>query len=30
MQPCPLCGSYRVRVIAGEEFYVESIAVEAE
>jgi len=30
MQPCPLCGSYRVSVIAGEEFYVESIAVEAE
>jgi hydrogenase nickel incorporation protein HypA/HybF len=29
MQPCPLCGSYHVRVIAGEEFYVESIGVES-
>jgi hydrogenase nickel incorporation protein HypA/HybF len=29
MQPCPQCGSYRLRVLAGEEFYVESIAVEA-
>lgn len=30
VQPCPLCGSYHLRVIAGEEFYVESIAVETQ
>ncbi|HZU87054.1 MAG TPA: hydrogenase maturation nickel metallochaperone HypA [Anaerolineaceae bacterium] len=28
LTPCPQCASSRVRVIAGEEFWVESIAIE--
>jgi len=26
--PCPVCGSIRVRVLTGEEFYVDSIEIE--
>lgn len=25
---CPICGSYQTRIIAGEEFYVDSIEIE--
>lgn len=28
MQPCPNCGGYKVQVISGEEFYVDSIEIE--
>ncbi len=28
LEPCPTCGSFSVRVTAGEEFYVDSIAIE--
>lgn len=30
MEPCPQCGSYQVKVVAGEEFWVDSIAIENE
>jgi hydrogenase nickel incorporation protein HypA/HybF len=29
LEPCPACGSYRLVVTAGEEFYMDSIEVEA-
>lgn len=29
MVPCPACGSFRLVVIAGEEFYMDSIGVES-
>lgn len=28
LNPCPVCGSYTLQVIAGEEFYIDSIEVE--
>lgn len=28
MEPCPACGSFRLVVVAGEEFYMDSIGVE--
>lgn len=28
MRPCPNCGSFLIKVISGEEFYLDSIAVE--
>jgi hydrogenase nickel incorporation protein HypA/HybF len=28
MEPCPQCGSFQVKVIAGEEFWLDSIEVE--
>jgi len=28
MEPCPSCGSFRLVVVAGEEFYMDSIGVE--
>jgi hydrogenase nickel incorporation protein HypA/HybF len=30
LEPCPNCGSFAVKVLAGEEFYLDSIAVENE
>ncbi len=27
MEPCPNCGSFQVKVVAGEEFYLDSIEV---
>lgn len=30
LEPCPSCGSYRLIVAAGEEFYMDSIGVENE
>ena len=28
LEPCPACGNFRLAVIAGEEFYMDSIAIE--
>lgn len=28
LEPCPNCGGYHVKVVAGEEFFVDSIAIE--
>lgn len=28
LEPCPRCGSFYIKVVAGEEFFVDSIAIE--
>lgn len=30
LSPCPICGSIRVKVVGGEEFWLESIEIERE
>jgi hydrogenase nickel incorporation protein HypA/HybF len=30
LSPCPRCSSFHVRIVAGEEFYVDSIEIEKE
>ena len=30
LQPCPQCGGFNVKVLSGEEFWVDSLSVEKE